>query len=139
MAVYSAHAEAGRRLRLHVAEIDPATQAALLRLDPIGDREEYAALAALLASHTPPTLQALTRSHHPEARHLSLRITNLGVDRFAVWARGQGARSWTQSTIRASGAWLSTWARCPPARSSHWWPGRCSAICGAGARSAARS
>ena len=89
VAVYSAHAEAELRLRLHAAEIDPATQAALLRLDPVGDREEYAALAALLAAHTPPTFEALTRSHHPEAGRLSLRIRNLGVDRFAVWARGE--------------------------------------------------
>ena len=49
MAVYSANAAGERRLRLHTAEIDPATQAALLRLDPIGDHEEYAALAAVLA------------------------------------------------------------------------------------------
>jgi len=49
VAVYSAGAPRERRLRLHAAEIDPATQAALLRLDPIQDREEYAALAELLA------------------------------------------------------------------------------------------
>ena len=45
VAVYSAGAPAARRLRLHVAEIDPAMQAALLRLDPVDDREEYAALS----------------------------------------------------------------------------------------------
>jgi len=89
VAVYSAHAAGERRLRLHAAEIDPATQAALLRLDPIGDREEYAALAALLSTHTPPTLEALAGSDHPDARRLGLRIRNLGVDRFAVWAPGQ--------------------------------------------------
>ncbi len=47
--VYSAGAPGERRLRLHAAEIDPATQAAALRLDPIEDREEYAALAEFLA------------------------------------------------------------------------------------------
>jgi hypothetical protein len=88
VAVYSAQAAGERRLRLHVAEIDPAIQAALLRLDPIGDREEYAELAALLASPTPPTLEAIAGSDHPDARRLGLRIRNLGVDRFAVWARG---------------------------------------------------
>jgi uncharacterized protein len=89
VAVYSAHAAGERRLRLHAAEIDPATQAALLRLDPIGDREEYAALAALLASPTPPTLEALAGSDQPDARRLGLRIRNLGVDRFSVWAPGE--------------------------------------------------
>jgi hypothetical protein len=89
VAVYSAHTPGERRLRLHAAEIDPATQAALLRLDPIGDREEYAALAALLATQGPFTSEAVMGSDHPEERLLGLRIRNLGVDRFAVWAPGE--------------------------------------------------
>src|SRR5580698_3238050 len=89
VAVYSAGAPAERRLRLHVPEIDPAMQAALLRLDPVGDREEYAALSDLLASDKPVTLQALTTSSHPEARRLGLRVRSLGVDRFSVWAPGE--------------------------------------------------
>ena len=89
VAVYSAGAPAARRLRLHMAEIDPAMQAALLRLDPVDDREEYAALAELLASENPLTLDALTGSHHPEARRLGLRVRSLGVDRFSVWAPGE--------------------------------------------------
>jgi hypothetical protein len=89
VAVYSAHTPGERRLRLHAAEIDPSTQAALLRLDPIGDREEYAALAALLAAQTPLTSEALMGSDHPDAGRLGLRIRNLGVDRFAVWAPGE--------------------------------------------------
>jgi len=89
VAVYSADAPAGRRLRLHAAEIDPAMQAALLRLDPVNDREEYAALADLLASDKPPTLQALTQSDDPEGRRLGLRLRSLGVDRFSVWAPGE--------------------------------------------------
>ena len=89
VAVYSARAAGERRLRLHAAELDPATQAALLRLDPIADREEYAALAALVAGANPLTLQALTRSDHPEAKRLGLRIRNLGVDRYSVWAPGE--------------------------------------------------
>jgi hypothetical protein len=89
VAVYSAHVSGERRLRLHAAEIDPATQAALLRLDPIGDREEYAALAALLATQTPFTPEAPMGSDHPDAGRLGLRIRNLGVDHFAVWAPGE--------------------------------------------------
>src|SRR5208282_1088081 len=70
-------------------EIDPATQAALLRLDPIDDREEYAELAHFLASEGPLTLEALTGSEHPEAQRLALRLHNLGVDRYTVWAHGE--------------------------------------------------
>jgi hypothetical protein len=43
VAVYSAGAQGERRLRLHAIEVEPAAQAAALRLDPIADREEYAA------------------------------------------------------------------------------------------------
>jgi uncharacterized protein len=89
VAVYSAHADGERRLRLHPADIAPAAQAAALRLDPITDRDEYAALAALLASENTPTIEALNRSDDPEARRLGRRLTNLGVDRYTVWARGQ--------------------------------------------------
>ena len=89
IAVYSAAAPGERRLRIHAAEVDPATQAAALRLDPIADREEYAALADLLADTNPITLQALADIDRPEARRLGLRIRNLGVDRYSVWASGQ--------------------------------------------------
>ena len=89
VAVYSADAPGGRRLRLHAADIDPATQAAALRLDPIEDREEYAALAEFLTSGPQLELAALSGSDRPEARRLALRLRNLGVDRFGVWAREQ--------------------------------------------------
>ncbi len=89
VAVYSAGAPGERRLRLHAAEIDPVTQAAVLRLDPIADREEYAALAEVLASPSRSALEALSGSERPEARRLGLRVRNLGVDRFTVWAPGE--------------------------------------------------
>ena len=88
-AVYSADAPGERRLRLHAAEIDPVTQAAVLRLDPIADREEYAALADLLTSPSQSALAALSDSDRPEARRLGLRVRNLGVDRYTVWAPGE--------------------------------------------------
>ena len=88
VAVYSADSPGERRLRLDPAQIDPATQAAVLRLDPIDDREEFAALAELLSENTPPR-EALEKSDLPEAGRLSLRIRNLGIDRFTVWAPGQ--------------------------------------------------
>jgi uncharacterized protein len=89
IAIHSADAPGDRRLRLHVAEVDPAMQAALLHLDPIEDREEYATLARLLADGNPLALQALVESKSSEERRLGLRLSNLGVDRFAVWAYGE--------------------------------------------------
>jgi DNA helicase HerA-like ATPase len=89
VAVHSAGAPGGRRLRLHAAEVDPAMQAALLHLDPIEDREEYATLARLLADGDLLALQTLADSKSPEERRLGLRLSNLGVDRFGVWAYGE--------------------------------------------------
>jgi hypothetical protein len=40
VAIYSAGAHGERRLRLHAADVEPATQAAALRLSPIADQEE---------------------------------------------------------------------------------------------------
>ncbi len=89
VAVYSAQAGGERRLRLHAAEVDPAAQAAALRLDPIADRDEYAALAAFLAGESSRTIEGLNASGLPEAQRLGLRLANLGVDRYTVWAREQ--------------------------------------------------
>ena len=85
--VLSAGASGERRLRIHAAEIDPATQAGVLRLDPIADREEYAVLAGLLERQDRSALESLSDPEGPaESRRLGLRVRNLGVDRFTVWA-----------------------------------------------------
>lgn len=76
------------RLRLRFAELGPAAHAALLRLDPIDDRDEYAALAALLTER-PGDVEALGRALAGEGRPIATRARNLGVDRFPVWAREQ--------------------------------------------------
>jgi DNA helicase HerA-like ATPase len=87
IAVHRAGAAGGRRLRLRLAELGPAAQAALLRLDPVADREEHAELIAMLASGRPPTVEALEETGRPEARRLALRVRNLQVEDFGVWAR----------------------------------------------------
>jgi uncharacterized protein len=87
IAVRSATSAGDARLRLRFGEVDPEAQGALLRLDPIADREEYAELAALLADG-PETLAALTEVDREETRRLALRVENLGVARWGVWARG---------------------------------------------------
>ena len=117
------HAAAGgdERLRLRAGELDTVTQAALLQLDPVADREEYAELAALLAEERPPALDALMTVDRPEARragaapaqprhrgirHLGAGAARLGArgarpvrpalpgrgPRLAAHARGAGAR-----------------------------------------------
>jgi DNA helicase HerA-like ATPase len=89
IAVHSGRARGERRLRLRLAELSPAAQAALLRLDPIADRDEHAELVALLDEGTPPSVEALLVSQRPEAQRLALRARNLGVERFSLWAGNQ--------------------------------------------------
>jgi uncharacterized protein len=79
----------GEGLRLAFPELDPAAQAALLRLDPIADREEYAALTDALADWRPSRLEDWAESDSPGARNLLLRAQNLGVLRWGVWSRGE--------------------------------------------------
>jgi hypothetical protein len=87
--VHSAGAGVGERLRLRIAELDAPAQAALLRLDPIADREEHAELAELLESGRPPTADALDGTDRPAARALAQRARSLGIERLDVWARGE--------------------------------------------------
>jgi DNA helicase HerA-like ATPase len=74
-------------LRLRLADLEPAARAGVLQLDPVADREEHAEFDALLAAEQPPSLDALADSDHPAARRLAMRVRNLGVDRYGVWAR----------------------------------------------------
>jgi hypothetical protein len=85
--VRSATSAGDARLRLRFGDLDPACQGALLRLDPVADREEYAELAALLAQQRPESLAELAAAEGAEARRLHLRIRNLGVEDWGVWAR----------------------------------------------------
>jgi hypothetical protein len=87
ISVHSAAASGGTRLRLRFGDLDAATQGALLRLDPVDDREEYAELAALVAQLRPDTVADLGAADSTEARSLRVRADNLGVSRWGVWAR----------------------------------------------------
>jgi DNA helicase HerA-like ATPase len=87
--VHSAIAREAQRLRLALRELETAAQAAVLRLDPIADRDEYAEFAALLQEEQPPSLEALMAADRPEARRLAKRVRNLGAYEFRVWARGE--------------------------------------------------
>jgi hypothetical protein len=87
--VYSADDPGEHRLRLRIDSLEPAIQAALLRLDPLADREEYAELAELVGTGNPLKLETFLSRPLAEADRLALRVRNLGVEHFAVWARGK--------------------------------------------------
>jgi DNA helicase HerA-like ATPase len=79
---------AGEPLQLAFPELGSATQAAVLRLDPIADREEYGALTAALEEWNPSTLAELANSGGEDGRRLLRRAKNLGVLEWGVWSRG---------------------------------------------------
>jgi hypothetical protein len=82
-------------LQVQFMDVDPSARAAVLGLDPIRDREEYAALAGILAGSeegraliTGP--EYLLSSNNPDTRRLGLRAANLGVFDWSIWSRGHG-------------------------------------------------
>ena len=92
--VRSAGAEGSERLHVRFRDFDAAEQAAVLRLDPIADRDEYAALAealeradALVATTVRETIDRMWANPDP-LHSLGVRARNLGVDRWQVWSAG---------------------------------------------------
>ena len=82
-------------LQLQFLDIDAAAQAAVFGLDPIHDREEYAALSGILAASEKgrsviSSPDALLSSENPDMRRLGLRAANLGVLKWAIWSQGRG-------------------------------------------------
>ena len=77
--------ETGIRVRLR--DLSPAHQAALLHLDPVADRAEYADLLALVEDENVRSLEDLARS---PAEALKLRAHNLGVDQWGIWPGPEG-------------------------------------------------
>jgi uncharacterized protein len=75
------------RIRVRFRDLSPAQQTALLRLDPLADREEYAQLAALVEDER---IRSLADLEHVEADALKLRVRNLGVDRWDIWPGPEG-------------------------------------------------
>ena len=87
------------RLCLRLRELSREARAAMLRLDPVADREEHAELGAVVDDTRPESLEDLVGAARPQARPLALRIRNLGIDRWGVWARDTG-----ESALGALGA-----------------------------------
>ena len=75
-------------IRVRFRELSPALQAAVLRLDPLADREEYAELTALVEDER---IRSLSDFDKADSQALKLRAGNLGVERFGIWP-GPGGR-----------------------------------------------
>ena len=76
------------RLRLRFAELEASTQAAVLGLDPIADRAEYAELVSLVEEARNAELAPLIEvaAGRPGAGPLAQRALNLGLAGWSVWA-----------------------------------------------------
>jgi len=90
VAVWRDDAASDHPLRLAFADLTPAIQAAVLGLDPLADRDEYAALTALLhrrrAGEALVEPEQLLRTEDPAGHRLGLRAANLGVLDWHVWS-----------------------------------------------------
>jgi uncharacterized protein len=75
-------------LRLRFGELSPGVGAAVVGLDPLADREEYSAFARLAEGRDTLTevRAAAMADLSPEGRQIALRIDNLGVGDWEVWA-----------------------------------------------------
>ncbi|HWM73942.1 MAG TPA: ATP-binding protein [Nocardioides sp.] len=94
VAVWSGDPDAELPLRLRFAELGTSAQGAVLGIDPIADREEFAALADLLraAEHGGPLItepDQLLKAESEGPRRLGMRAANLGVFDWSVWAGEQ--------------------------------------------------
>ena len=92
IAVRGANADRDRRLHVRFRDFDAAERAAVLRLDPIADRDEYGALLDAVeradgegVATVAATIEGLLKADGPY-RSLALRARNLGVDRWQVWS-----------------------------------------------------
>jgi hypothetical protein len=80
------------RLHVRFRDFDAGEQAAVLRLDPIDDRDEYAALAEALEPSESRVVGTAREAidglwESPEPFHsLGVRARNLGIDRWQVWS-----------------------------------------------------
>ncbi|CAM3501017.1 ATP-binding protein [Nocardioides dubius] len=90
--VFGAREKDGAALRVRLTELDLPARAAVLRLDPVEDAEEYQVLRELDAAYGgqdgAEMMRSLISSAEPARQRLARRIQNLAVDDWDVWARG---------------------------------------------------
>lgn len=93
VSIWGAADTADHQLGVLFAELMPAVRAATLGLDPVHDREEYAALNDVLDVAGKTSLaagvDALRVSTDPAARRLGMRAANIGALDWSIWTRGQ--------------------------------------------------
>ncbi len=80
--------EATHSLSVDFSDLDADVQAKLLRLDPIADLDDFAALANITAAlPTPYSIEDVARaaSQHEHTVSLANRIVNLRLDRWGLW------------------------------------------------------
>ena len=121
VAVWRDDSQADRPLRLRFADLDSSTQAAVLGLNPVLDREEYAALGGLLhlQKDGEPLISDIAQLAVPTSRGLG-RWT-CGHATSACWTGASGTHSSPRSsrsceTPRPGARW-STWGRSARQRS----------------------
>jgi len=90
--VRRAGADGDDRLHVRFRDFDASERAAVLRLDPIADRDEYAALVDAVERadasgviSVRDTMDRLLESHEPY-RSLGFRARNLGADKWQIWS-----------------------------------------------------
>ena len=75
------------RIGVRFRELSPAQKAAVLRLDPLVDCEEYGELAGYVEDESIRSVEDLARV---ASDALNLRARNLGVDRWSIWPGAEG-------------------------------------------------
>jgi uncharacterized protein len=95
LVVRRAGREGAERLHVRFTDCDAEEQAAVLRLDPIRDRDEYGALVDLLEggfedsdSSARELTERLLGAPNTELRALGARLRNLGIHRWPIWSVG---------------------------------------------------
>jgi DNA helicase HerA-like ATPase len=76
------------RIRVRFRELSTEQRAAVLRLDPLADREEYAELTAVVEDESVRSVEEVERTASDSIR---LRTHNLGVDEWGIWPGPEGA------------------------------------------------
>jgi hypothetical protein len=97
LVVRRAGSAGSERLHVRFTDCDAEERAAVLRLDPIRDREEYGALVEMLESgfeesdtSAREVAERLLQAPSPGLQALGARLRNLGVHRWSIWSAGDG-------------------------------------------------
>lgn len=92
--VFRSGAQGDGALHVRYVDLSPATKAAVLRLDPIRDAEEYNILLHLEGTperfDTDELMRRLRASGDPMQERLAYRMENLQVLDWPLWSRGSG-------------------------------------------------